>query len=160
EALADMAEAQQLAGQYKDAAATCNTLLQEKLLPAREDELMLNLATAHQLAGDHAASENVCSQFITKHKDSTLLPAVRFRQAENSAFLALAAEKLPNPPDRARETAKHNDEAIKRYSALVEKYPEYAHIQLARQGLGMAHYRKGDLEKAQKALEAIPAGDR
>src|SRR5262249_660522 len=37
---------------------------------------------------------------------------------------------------------------------------EYAHIQLARQGLGMAHYRKGDLEKAQKALEAIPAGDR
>ena len=97
----------------------------------------------------------------TSYKDSTLLPAVLFRQAENAAFAALAAEKNPNPPDRAKRgrpsTTTRPSSAT---PTLVEKYPEYAHVNLARHGLGMAHYRKGDLEKAQKALEAIPAADR
>ena len=47
-----------------------------------------------------------------------------FRHGENAYFMMLAAEKLPNPTDRARETARLNDEVVKRYGVLVEKYPE------------------------------------
>src|SRR5262249_6424172 len=120
EILSEMAAAMIQAKQYRDAMNTYATIINDKLLPAREDEMLLEQATAAQLAGDYAESEKVCVRFIEKHKASTLLPAVLFRQAENSAFLALAAEKLPNPPDRAREMAKHNDEAIKRYNALID----------------------------------------
>ncbi len=102
----------------------------------------------------------MCTRFREKFASSTLMPAVLFRHAENASFLAHAAAKMPNPTDRARETAKHNDEAIKRYNVLIDRYPEFAHVQLARHGLALAHYRKNDLEKAQKVLEAIPAADR
>jgi TolA-binding protein len=160
EILADLAQTQQLARQYKDAAATYNTILDDKVLPAREDETLLNLATAQQLGGEYNESDKTCARFREKHAQSTLTPAVLFRHAENSSFLALAALKLPNPADRAREATKHNDEAIKRYAALIERYPEFAHVQSARHGLALAYYRKNDLEKAQKTLEAIPAADR
>jgi TolA-binding protein len=160
EILAELAETYQLAQQYREAINTYSTILQEKLVPAREEELTLSLATAHQLDGDLAGSDKVCARFIESFKNSTLLPAILFRQAENAALAAVKAEKLPNQSERSRETARHNDEAIKRYSSLVEKYPEYTHVHLARHGLGLAYYRKGDLEKAQKALEAIPAADR
>lgn len=160
EALADMAEAQQQSKQFREAATTYTGIVQEKLLSGREDEMLLNLATAQQLAGDYPASDKTCAAFQEKHAASTLLPAVLFRQAENSALQALAAEKLPGAPERAREVTRHNDAAIQRYTALVEKFPEHAHVGLARQGLAMAHYRKGDLDNAQKALEAIPAADR
>ena len=76
------------------------------------------------------------------------------------AFRALAAEKVVSAAERAKEAAKHNDDAARRYAELIDKYPEHSHVKLARQGLGMAYYRKGDLEKAQKALEAVPAADR
>ncbi len=160
EILAEMAETQQLAHLFKDAAGTYNTVLNDKLLPAREDEMLLNLAIAQQLAGDYVESDKVCARFRERCASSTLMPAVLFRHAENAAFLALAAEKLPNPADRARETAKHGDEAIKRFTALIDRYPEFAQVQLARHGLAMAYYRKNDLEKAQKVLEEIPVADR
>ena len=79
-----------------------------------------------------------------------------FRYAENAYFSCLAADKLPNPPDRQRETAKWLDETIKRYQVVVEKYPESPNVNLARYGLGMAYYQKGDLDKAREMLEAIP----
>lgn len=150
EMLMDLAEAQIVAKQYKEAAATYATVLNDKLAPEREDEAALNQATAYQLAGDYAESDRACERFRQRHKGSTLLPAVMFRQAENASLRALASA----------EAARHNDDAIKRYAELIERYPEYAHVNLARQGLGMAYYRKGDLERAQKTLEAVPAGDR
>src|SRR5262249_36431581 len=160
EIMAEQAEVEIAAKQYKESVATYRDLLQNKLLPAREDEMTLNLATACQLAGDYSESDKVCASFMDKHKESTLLPSVLFRRAENSAFQALAAEKIQNAQERTKETNKHNDEAIKRYTELIDKYPEQANVNLARQGLGMAHYRRGELEKAQKALEGIPAADR
>lgn len=158
--LVDLAETLHAIGQHREAVNAFNTILNEKLLPDREDEILLHLTTAQQLAGDYAESDKTGARFLAAHKDSPLLPAVLFRMAENSALQAVAAEKLPNPADRSRETTKFNDQAIQRYTSLIEKYPESANVQFARQALGMAHYRKGDLEKAQKALEAIPPADR
>src|SRR5262249_7008726 len=63
-------------------------------------------------------------------------------------------------PDREKALAKFNDEVIARYQAVVDKYPDFPHVNLARYGLAMGHYRKGDLEKAKDVLEAIPDADR
>jgi TolA-binding protein len=160
EVMLELAETMQLAKQFRDATGVYQQILNEKLLPARDEETLLNLAAAWQLAGDYNESDKICDNFRTAHPKSTLLPPMQFRSAENAYFRARAAEKLPNPADRTRETAKWYDEAIKRYSVVVEKYPESPSVQLARYGLGMAHYRRGDIEKAQAALESIPPGDR
>ena len=49
---------------------------------------------------------------------------------------------------------------MKRYAVAHREVPRIAHVNLARLGLGMAQYRKGELDAAQKTLEAIPAADR
>jgi TolA-binding protein len=160
EILVELADAQQHANLHKEAAGVYNQVLSEKLLPQRNEELTLSLATAHQLAGDYAESDKVCARFQQSFPKSVLVPAVLFRQAENAHFTTLLAEKLPNPADRKREVDKANDEALKRYQLVVDKYPEFAHVNLARYGLAMALYRKGDLEKAKERLETIPAAER
>ncbi len=160
EILAEMADTQQLAKQYREAAATYNQVLNEKLLPQREEELLHSLATAWQLAGDLNESDKVCLRFRDTFPKSTLLPAILFRHAENAYFQALAAEKLPDPNQRKNELARLNDEALKRYQVVVEKYPEYTHVNLARFGLAMAFYRKGELDKSREVLGTIPQADR
>src|SRR5205807_6720235 len=88
------------------------------------------------------------------------LSAVLFRYAENAAFAALAVENNPSAPNRAQELTRLRDEAIKRYQVLVDKFPETPNINLARYGLAMGHYRKGDVEKAHDILDKIPPADR
>jgi tetratricopeptide (TPR) repeat protein len=160
EILADLGDAQQLIKQYREAAGTYNQVLSEKLLPAREEELYHSMATAWQLAGDYNASDEVCKKFREIHPKSTLLPAILFRHAENAYLQALAAEKIADVNQRKNEVNRLNDEALKRYQVVVDKYPEFAHVNLARFGIAMAHYRKGELDKARPALEAIPAAER
>jgi TolA-binding protein len=160
EILLEMADTQQLANQSKEAATTYQQILNEKLLPEREQEVMQHQITALHIAGDYNESDKACLRFRDAHPKSVLLPAVLFRHAENASFSALAAEKLPNAADRTREVGRWTDEAIKRYQVVVQKYPELAHANLARYGLGMAYYRKGDLDKAKETLESIPAADR
>ena len=58
-------------------------------------------------------------------------------------------------PNRSAELKRLYDEVIKRYQEIVEKFPESARVQLARYGLAMGHYRKGDIEKAKEILESI-----
>jgi TolA-binding protein len=160
EILLELADAQQLTKQFPDAAATYNQILNEKLLPQREEEIVQDVAAAFHLAGNYAESDKVCERFRTSYPASPLLPAVLFRYAENAYFSAQAADKLPNPPDRQRETAKWLDETVKRYQVVVDKYPESPNVNLARYGLGMAYYQKGDLDKARGLLEAIPPAER
>jgi TolA-binding protein len=156
EILLELADTQQLAKQFKEAAATYAQILGEKTLPQREEEVLQRQATALHLAGDYAASDQVCLQFQKTYPKSSLLPAVLFRHAENAHFLALAAEKNKNLPERD----KLNDETARRYQTVVDKYPDFPFAGLARFGLAMISYQKGDLEKAKEILEAIPAGDR
>ena len=160
EILLELADAQQLGKQFGDAVTTYNQILNEKLLPPREEEVVQDLAAALHLAGNYAESDKICERFRTSYPASPLLPAVLFRYAENAYFSALAAEKLPNAADRQRETAKWLDETIKRYQAVVDKYPDSPNVNLARYGLGVAYYHKGDLEKARTLLEAIPPAER
>jgi TolA-binding protein len=158
--LLELGDAQQMLRQYKEAAATYNQFLNEKLLPARDEEALQRQAAALHLAGDYVESDKVCVRFAQTYPKSTLLPSVQFRAAENAYFTALAAEKNPNFPNKPTELPKLFDEAAKRYQLVVEKYPEFAYVGLARYGLALTHYRKGDLEKANSTLETIPAADR
>jgi TolA-binding protein len=160
EMMLEMADTQQYAKQYKEAAATYAQILAEKSLPQRDEEVLQRQATALHMAGDYAGSDQLCARFQQQYPKSSLLPAVLFRSAENAAFVALAAEKNPNLPNRVQELAKLNDEVIKRYQLVVDKYPDFPHTNLARYGLGLAYYRKGELDKAREKLEAIPQAER
>lgn len=151
EILLEMADTQQLIGQHKEAAAVYHQILDDKLLSSREDEVMLHLAEALHLVDNYDNSDTVCLRFREAHPKSVLLPAVLFRYAENAYFRSLVA---------GTERSRWTDEAIKRYQAVIDKYPEFDRIHLARYGLGMVYHRKGDLDKAREALEAIPAADR
>jgi len=160
EMLLEMADTQQLARQFREAANTYNQLLNDKALPDRDEEIAQRQAVALHLAGDYVESDKVCVAFQQKYPKSPLLPEVLFRHAENAYFTSLAAEKNPNLPDRANALPRMYDEVIKRYAVVVDKYPEFAHVSLARYGVAMGHYRKGDLDKAIEVLKTIPDGDR
>jgi TolA-binding protein len=160
ETLLELADTQQLAKQYREAAGTYNQVRNERLLPRRDQELLQRQITALHLAGDYAESDRLVAQFQQTYPKSTLLPAVLFRHAENAFFSARAAEKNPNLPNRAQELARLNDEVAKRYQAVVERFPEFQYVNLARHGLALAYYRKGDLEKAKDVLGTIPAPER
>src|SRR5262249_12521924 len=126
EILLERADTQQHAKLHRDAANTYNQVLNEKLLPGRDEELTERLATALQLAADYPESDKVCQRFVQAYPKSPLLPSVLFRHAENAYFVAAAAEKNPNLPNRAAELAKFNDEVVKRYQAVVDRFPEFA----------------------------------
>ena len=118
---------------------------------------MLEPGDGLQLAGDYAESDKVVRRFLRQAQGKHAAAGGAVPPRRERRLPALAAEKnAERRPTCRQEPTKHNDEAIKRYAELIEKYPEHAHVNLARHGLGMAHYRKGDLEKAQKALEASP----
>src|SRR5262249_10975382 len=153
-------DTQQVLKQHKQAAGVYQELLNSKALPQRTEELFQRLATAHHLAGDYAASDQACVAFRNAYPKSTLLPAVLFRYAENAYFTAQAAEKKPDLPNRGAELKRLYDEVIKRYQEIVDKYPEFARVQLARYGLAMGYYRKGDIEKAKEILDTIPDAER
>jgi TolA-binding protein len=160
EILLELSDIQQTARQGKDAAATLEQALNEKLLPNRAEELTQRLATALHIAGDYARSDQVCTRFQQEFPKSTLLAPVLFRMAENAYFVALAAEKNPNLPNRTAELARLYDEAGKRYKAIVDRFPEFERVHVARFGLAMCHLQRQEFDKAQEVLEAIPAAER
>ncbi len=160
EILFEIADTQQQLNQFKEAAGTYNQVLNDKVLPRRDEEIMQRLITALHLAGDYNESDKACARFVEKYPQSPLLPAVMFRHAENSYFRILAAEKNPNAAERAKEVAKLQEETIKRYQSVVEKFPEAPQINMARYSLGLTYYHKGDLDKAKKTFDSVPLADR
>jgi TolA-binding protein len=129
----------------------------------RAEEALQRLATALHLAGQYRESEDTCQRFISKYPKSTLLPAVYFRSAENAYQMATAsAASAAGSEGRGRRDAADRSfaEAIQRYELLLKQYPDFPPISLARQGLGIAHYRLGHVAEAVAALSAIPDGDR
>lgn len=160
QALLEIADVQQQLKQHKEAAAGYTQILNEKLLPERADEVLLRLVAALHLAGDFSESDKAAARFLEQHGKSPLVPAVLFHQAENSYFRAVAAEKNPNAAERAKEVARYQEEAIKRFSVLIEKYPEFPQVNLARFSLGLTYYRMGNLDAARKVLASIPGPER
>ena len=160
EILLELADTHQHAQLYKEAAALYDQLLAEKALPARTEETTQRLIAALHLAGDFGRSDQVCTAFQKDFPRSPLLPVVAFRTAENAYFTALAAEKRPESPTKAADLSKLFEEAARRYAQLIERYPEYERLHLARYGLAMCHFKRNAFEEASKVLDTIPAAER
>src|SRR5262249_29774705 len=112
------------------------------------------------VVGDFARSDQLCDKFLQDFPQSPLRPKVYFREAENAYFTAVNAGKNPNLPNRAQELAKLFEEASKRFQFVIDKFPEFERISLARYSLAMTLIQKGEHDKAVAVLEAIPAPDR
>ncbi len=158
--LLEMADTQQLAGKYPEAAAAYRLVLGEKNNPDRAEEAMQRLATALHLAGKFDESEEACRQFEAAYPKSTLLPAVLFRSAENAYLAATKAAEAPDAKKPPEELARLFGDVVKRYERLVKEFPEFAYVNLARQALATAHYRMGRYAAAIPVLSAIPETDR
>jgi tetratricopeptide (TPR) repeat protein len=159
-ALLELAETLQLAGQDREAAQLFARIAEDRLLPRRAAELLQRRLTALHRAGDYEQSDLLCWQFLQTYPHSVLTPEVLFRHAENAHFLLLSAEKKPERPERAREVDRLNEETTRRCQTLIERFPEFEHVQRARQALAMTHHRRGAFDKAREILEHIPASER
>lgn len=160
EALLELAEVQILLNQAREAANTCQSIVDEKLLPERAEEVIQRQIVALHLAADYVASDALCQTFLKNYPRSTLIPAVLFRLAENAYFVALAAKKKPDLANRDVELTKLFGEAEKRYRAVIDKAPEFDRIGYAWYGLAMTHFQRNEFDRAEVALNAIAPPDR
>ncbi len=160
EMMLEIADTLQLAGTPKEAAQTYETVLNEKTLPGRMEEVTQRLIVATHLGGDFLRADQIATQFLEKYPESPLRVPVMFRYAENAYFNALAAEKRPDFPNKQMELPKLFDEAAKRYQAVLDKGGEFDRLNLAKYGLAMCHFKKGEYEKAKALLEGIPNAER
>jgi TolA-binding protein len=158
--LLELADTLQQAGQHKDAAGVYDTILNDKALPGRDAEVLQRQADALNLAGDFAASDKICGRFEQAYPKSMFLPAVLFRAGENTAFQLAAIEKDLQFPNRDKEIERLSAETAKRYQTLIDRFPDFEYSGLARYGMALAHYRKGEYEKAQTILAGIGSGER
>jgi TolA-binding protein len=158
EALLELAEVQIQSKQIPDAAGTFEVILNEKLLPARQEETHQRWVTALHLSGNYQRSDEQARKFLELYPESPLRLTVLFRYAENAYQNALQIEKRDNR--LSEEAKKAYDEAQKRYESITSKEAEFERQHLARYGLAMCHFKKGELEKAQEQLEKIPDGER
>ncbi|HEV7406488.1 MAG TPA: tetratricopeptide repeat protein [Chthoniobacteraceae bacterium] len=149
--LMELADTAVLAKQYKEAVTNYELIIAEK--SPRAEEAMQRAVTAQHLAGLYAESDALAARFEAAYPSSTLLPAVLFRSAESGY---LRAVKTPAKPEQDRLLGV----AIDRYKRLVRKYPEFAYINQARQGLATAHYRLGNYTEAALIFATIPDAER
>lgn len=158
--LLDLADTLHLTKQYPLAVQTYEVVWNEQLLPERRhEEVAQRLAAGFGSANDFVRSDQWCNEFKNKFPQSTLMPAVAYRMAENAYARALEVAKDPNP-NRAAERKQKFDEAAKKYQEVVDRYPEFDRVSYARYGVGVCLSQNGDLEAAAKILDAIPAPDR
>lgn len=159
--LLDMADAQLAGKLYKEAAATYAQLANENLAPDRAEEAMQRRVTALHLAGQYKESDDLAAQFEKTYARSTLLPAVLFRSAENAYLVALEADKKSKDNPAAKADAdKQFGVALERYRRVVDKFPEFEYVDLARQAMGTAYHRRGEYDKAIDLLIKVPEPSR
>lgn len=158
EILMDLADTQVTLQQYKDAADTYQRVLQENATPTRTEEAMQRRVTALHLGGFYRESDELGTQFEQSYPRSVLLPAVLFRRAENAYLVATALAMATNTaaPNRAQELPRLLVDAIARYQRLLDRHPDSAYANLARDAAGACYYRLGKYKDAADLLAAIP----
>ncbi|TMQ30713.1 MAG: tetratricopeptide repeat protein, partial [Planctomycetota bacterium] len=144
----------------REAVTIFREILDQRLLPGREEEVCQRRVSALSLAGDFRESDALAARFQEMFPMSSLLAEVVFRSGENAYFLSLAAEPGSILSSRLPEASRLNDLASARYQRVVDRSAEYPYANVARYALACARYRKGHLDKAREVLEAIPAPER
>ena len=151
EAVREQAEVHERLGEFAEAADLYARLRADGLAPGGDEETLQRELTARTLAGDPAASEKLAGLFEASYPHGVLAPEVHLRRGENSALLALKAA----PADAARLNA----EAARRFQLVLDKYPEFEHVQHARYAAAWLLYRQGDYEKARRCWRRFPRGN-
>jgi TolA-binding protein len=154
--LLEQADAHLTAKQALQAAQLYDQIANEKLLPAKADEVLQRAATAYHLAGDPTTSEARIATFLQQFPDSPLRPLVLFRSAENASLKAEQEVKKGNPA-AAREAF---GAATTKYEELIRKYPEFERVHRARYAQALCLTAREEWEKAAAVLEVIPAPER
>jgi TolA-binding protein len=160
EVLLELGDVQALAKLYADAAVTYQQVIAENNNAEAVELAHYGLVAALQLSGQYKACDEACLRFQQLYPRSTFLPAVVFRYAENPYLMAASAAVNPKNEVPAAEMKQRYTMAISRYQQMIQKYPGYQHLSLAKQGLASAYYQLGDFDNAGKALASIPEGDR
>jgi TolA-binding protein len=158
--LIELARTQQRAHQDREAASIFATIVNEKIFPEREPELLLRQAAALSRAGDFAGSDQLCNRVRQAHPNSQLLPGVLLCYAGNAGGQLATAAANPNLPNRPQTLAQLAAVAAKRYQEVLDNFPKSREAGRARYGLGLALYHKGDYRGARRTLEAIAPADR
>ena len=154
----DLADAQQLSKQYREAANTYQQILAEKINPQRSEEAMQRQIAALHLAGQFRESDDLSLKFQDMYPKSTLLGDVLFRRAESAYLTAVAA--AAEPGRRKEDIDAMFAEALKRYQIVIDRFPEFTYINLAREGQANSYYRLGNYDKTVEILGTIPEFDR
>lgn len=152
--LLDLGDMLQLDRRYADAAvAYANAAI--STAPEIAEPALQRDAVALQLAGDFAAADKVCRDFLDRYPKSALRAEVTERYAENAL---LAAQKAPvAKPDTAKQVY---SEATSRFNRVIEKFPDQPQANLARMGLATIQYVQGNYAGAAALLNKIPESDR
>lgn len=160
--LLDIADSYVLIKHYKEAAPVYETLANDASNPERAEIAGEKLAMALNMEGNYTASDAACAKFFQKYPASMLRPSVMFWQAQNSYQQGVELAKKPDAatPGVQEQIKKLQTQAASQYEAIVNKYPEFSQASAARYGLGMAYYRQGEWEKANKQFERILDSDR
>jgi cellulose synthase operon protein C len=156
EILLELADAQLIAKQPGAAALVYDQITNEKLLPGKAEEILQRAVTAHHLAGDVNTSEARVATFKQQYPNSTLMPLVLFRSAENSFTKAEDFLKQKNAPAAKAAFA----EAAAKYEDVAKKFPEFDRVNRARYGLALCFTAQEEWDKAAAVLESIPAAER
>ncbi len=156
EMLLELADALLTSKQPAPAAQIYDQITNEKLLPAKAEEILQRSATAFHLAGDVNNSDARIATFRQLYPNSPLTPLVLFRGAENAYLKAEALAKQNNAPAAKAAFI----EAGKKYDEVVAKFPEFERVSRARYGVGLCFIAQEEWEKAAAALDAIPGPDR
>ena len=162
--LLDLGDVLQLDRQFKEAATAYGEAATARAADVVEPATARQ-AMALQLSGDYAAADRICDAFLARYPKSDLRAEVSERYAEN-ALLAAYAKRDPAAATTAAATAtgeasaRNYQDAVARFTRVIEKYPETTQASLARLGLASVHYLGGEFAEAEKLLTKIPESER
>ena len=160
EILLELADAQQAATQYKEAAETYRMVA--SAAPGDRAGRGGNPAAGHRAEpGRPVRAVRRRLPAIRGHLPAKhAVPGVLFRSAENAFFLAMAAYAKTDPATREQQLGRVFGEAIRRYQRLMEYSSDFQYANLARYGLATLYYRSGQFQRAEEVLSTIPDADR
>jgi TolA-binding protein len=118
----------------------------------RGEEAQARLVACLQISGKPKEAEEAFRRFEKEHPKSLFMAEALFHYAECAFGAAQAAAGDAAQPQYA--------EAIKRYEALVARYPDLPQASLCRYRLAMARHALGQFAEAAAALGAIAEPDR
>lgn len=135
-------------GDYPAAAQAYEALLRDYPTSTIVPNAQVQLAFSYYLTGENQKSLDILGKFLTGPPSAAELSELA-AFLEPQALSGLAASLKADDP--ARKT--NYEEAVKKFAAFNEKYPQSSEVESAFYGSAIASFQVGDYTAAQTALE-------